>query len=596
MRRDVLERALAEGTVRVDGRRETVATRAVLRGQLVEARLALPAAPFECRAEGGRWLAIAPAPLHPRGELPLGRGRPDLLFEVEATRGSLARLRLETADGSAIAGAQALSALARSGWPVCGDLMRGGIAGGASAGPAITPIGEGVAAPPWPIESDEDPRAGEWRVSEATARVVAAGHPWLLMDEGTEDPGRFMPGERVRAVTRSGAFVAEVRSEGGGAGRDGRRAKGELVARVWSRSGEARGVEERVSEALALRARLMRKGPGRVRHRGTPHTDALRLIHAEADDLPGLSVDRYGPMLRLLITSPAVLRFRDRALAALIEGMGALVPEIDWASAPILEVLHLRSGSPGRLVRTHWLRGGPTAQELLRCDGRGRFAVHERALRYLVDVGQGDPWTSRPGVGLFIDQRVNRERLARKASEGGHWLNLFAHTGAFTVALLAAGASRVTSVDLSAPYLDWLDDNLRENREMLGADPLARHESVRGDGRRYLLADPPGQRLRGVVLDPPTAAAAGRHFWSAEKGLGPMIEASLAHLEPGGVLLVCRNEKRARGGIEGKVAEAAARAGVRLESIRAEPPGPDFPALRGFPEGQSFHGVLAERR
>jgi 23S rRNA G2069 N7-methylase RlmK/C1962 C5-methylase RlmI len=234
-------------------------------------------------------------------------------------------------------------------------------------------------------------------------------------------------------------------------------------------------------------------------------------------------------------------------------------------------------------------------------DGPGRAAlaageglvVHERGLRFRVDPGLGEPEHPRPGTGLYLDQRENRERLARLARGGGRWLNLFAHTGAFSVALLAAGAEEVTSVDLSGAYLRWLEENLALNAEM-GVD-AARHHGVRRDGRRHLGTLPRGERFDGIVLDPPTAAAAGRRFWSAARDLEPLVAEALGRLSPGGVLLVCRNERRAKRALRDVVRRAAEHARVRVGAVREAGPGADFPHRPGFPEGDSFQGAIVQR-
>jgi 23S rRNA G2069 N7-methylase RlmK/C1962 C5-methylase RlmI len=219
--------------------------------------------------------------------------------------------------------------------------------------------------------------------------------------------------------------------------------------------------------------------------------------------------------------------------------------------------------------------------------------VHERGLSFIVDPGLGDPERPRPGVGLYLDQRENRARLSLRARDGGRWLNLFAHTGAFSVALLAAGADAVVSVDLSKPYLDWLEENLGVNGDA-GVD-ASRHRSVRRDGRRFLEELPRGERFAGIVIDPPTAAAAGRRFWSARRDLEPLVGEALARLEPRGVLLVSRNQRRARPDLAELVHAAAGARRVALAALEPADPGPDFPRLPGFREGDSFRGVIAVR-
>jgi len=209
-----------------------------------------------------------------------------------------------------------------------------------------------------------------------------------------------------------------------------------------------------------------------------------------------------------------------------------------------------------------------------------------------VDSGLARPTRSRPGFGLFADQRRNRERIARLVRErgGGRWLNLFCHTGAFSVAALAAGADVVTSVDLSRPYLDTLARNLASNG--LGA---GRNVCVKADAQRYVERLPKGERFDGIVLDPPTAAAAGRRFWSARRQQAKLMGLCLPHLRPGGTLLACRNDHGAKDRLRDVISRVANACGVRLRELRDAPPGPDFPRLRGFREGDAFEGVLATR-
>jgi 23S rRNA (cytosine1962-C5)-methyltransferase len=450
----------------------------------------------------------------------------------------------------------------------------------------------------------------DWKVSRASVSALRRGHPWILSDDETEDPRRYAAGTivRVRAPGVPSPGLARI---------DGPE---RIAARLWcdetGRKGPFVGdVAQRVAAALARRRGLLELDAAQR------PTDAFRLIHGEADGLPGLAVDRLGPLLRVLVTARGALGLAEPVTAALRRTLAARL----GAPPPVVMVEHL-GGAAGPGARVRWLRAGEpgaaqSRAESARADqqtedpcaagadveaeGRGERAgwieaaeageliVRERGLRFRVDPGLREPDNPRPGVGLYFDQRENRARLARHASRGGRWLNLFAHTGAFSVALLAAGAEQVVSVDLSAAYLSWLEENLALNADH--RVDAARHESIRQDGRRYLDELPRGERFDGIVLDPPTAAAAGRRFFSARKDLSPMVAAALRALAPGGWLLLCRNERRAKTSLEEQVREQARGCGVALQNVTDAGPGPDFPRLRGFPEGDSFVGVIAQR-
>ncbi len=557
--------------------------------------------------------ALVPRPAWRRGRLPI-KGDAWLAYTVESVRGEVAELRIE---GDALIPARVLRALAGSGMPVLGDLRRGGVLVGGGLRLEASRDGEVETRRDsdawWPEEpvfraspispdgvvaarrsagssdssSDTTSEAtpDRWPVSAATARIVGGGHPWFLPDAETGSLDRWRPGSFIEAVSPTNASIGVALIEG----------PGRVSARIWSRADSAPGafagpVEVRVARALSRRAPMLERGAARARRNDAPYTDTIRLIHGEADGLPGIAVDRLGPILRMIVTSEgAALALSDRVARALLDPWSGL----GEAPLGLIEVLHLRGESPGRHECVRWWRPPipPDGGDVL--DARGRLVVHEGGLSYWVDPGLGEPEQVRPGVGLFLDQRDNRHRLARFAKAGGRWLNLFAHTGAFSVSLLASGAGEVVSVDLSKRYLEWLDENLALNRSA-GVD-AACHQSLRSDGRRYLAELPPRERFAGIVVDPPTAAAAGRRYWSTESDLAPLVEAALSRLEPGGVLLLSRNHRRAKSDLAELVRDAARVRGVELASIEPADPGPDFPRLRGFREGDSFRGVLAIR-
>jgi 23S rRNA (cytosine1962-C5)-methyltransferase len=510
--------------------------------------LCLDAEPPAAPTGGSSWHALAPA-------LPWRVGQaPGFGYATEEERGGLAKLRLELDEASLDA---ARAWLAAAGAPVLGDVVQGGIlvAGGMRLAPTVELR--------WPEEPVFPPAApapeGVLRISAGTARALARGHPWVLADRETERGDRFAPGTLVALASRDGRRLGLARAEGA---RD-------LAARVWSLgAGPAASIEERV--ALALR----RRGPLLA----GKETDAFRLIHGEADGLPGLAVDRFGPLLRMLVTGRAALPLRERVAAALL---GARLPGLP-ADPPLVEVIHLRERPPGALVSVRLASG---AREAI----PEPLVVREGTLRFRVESGLAEPTRPRPGVGFFLDQRDNRARLAARA-RGGRFLNLFAHTGGFSAALLAGGAERVVSVDLSAPYLAELEANLARS----GLD-LGRHQSVRREARRFLAELDPAERFDGILIDPPTTAASGRRFWSVRRDLEPLAAAALGRLVPGGFLLLTRQDRAGRGRLEALLRAAAGRAGVGLAAVESFPHGVDFPAVDGFPEGAPFEARLVIR-
>ncbi len=520
--------------------------------------------------------ALAPTPPWRRG---LVIGSPDATpretrFEVIRERGGVAEIELVPCGGHS---EQVRIHLAALGSPALGDPAHGGILveGGLrlalvalripSEGIAIEASEEHLAWPEertLPAEAERSDAAPVLDVSEATRAALARGHPWILSDAETGDVGRLRPGALARVEARRDAAPILVRVE----------SPGVVAARVWGRGSRVASVRQRIERALERRASLLADG--------AKETDSYRLLHGEADGFPALFVDRLGPLVRVLLTGRACDLVREAALGILLDRLGRVLGE----DPPVVEVVHLRERPRGRLECVRCVRGSLASSPF---EG-GRVVVRERGLRFVVDPGLGRPETPAPGVGLFLDQRENRERLARLAAGGGRWLNLFAHTGAFSTALLAAGADEVVSVDAAAASLRWLQENLLAN----GLE-ARRHRAVSSDARRFLDRLVPRERFAGIVLDPPTAAAGGRRFWSVRRDFAPLVAACLARLEPGGWLLACRNDRAGRGKLREMVAEAAREARVELAAVEPAPPGIDFPHLEGFPEGDPFEGVLA---
>jgi 23S rRNA (cytosine1962-C5)-methyltransferase len=478
--------------------------------------------------------------------------------------------------------------LADAGMPVVGDLSRGGL--GVTGGVRLVVAEDvGVAANSLAVEWPDEPA---WcleistaqgtvepsiRISDEAARAIRKGHPWILPDASSDPAHRFAPGTRVRIIARTEEAIGWAHIE----------ADPRLAARVWATgdgiadSRAIPSVEARVARALARRRELLDSKDAR-------RTDAFRLIHGEGDDLPGLVIDRVGPLLRVLVTGRASDRIRERVVAALCAQLPVTPEGEPWS---ILELLHLRSRGSLLPDRVRWIAGG--LEQLARQEvglAGDRLCVHERGLVYGVDPGWQNPRQVRPGYGLFVDQRENRARLDPLAARGGRWLNLFAHTGAFSVSLLAAGASHVTSVDLSGAYLERLETNLSLNVD-LGVDPT-RHESVRSDGRRYLEKLESVERFAGIVLDPPTAAAAGRRFWSMSRDLEPILRLCVERLEPGGSLLVTQNRSGPPLGLDHVLERAASRTHRSISRLEPASAGADHPRRPEFPEGDPFEGWL----
>jgi 23S rRNA (guanine2445-N2)-methyltransferase / 23S rRNA (guanine2069-N7)-methyltransferase len=166
-------------------------------------------------------------------------------------------------------------------------------------------------------------------------------------------------------------------------------------------------------------------------------------------------------------------------------------------------------------------------------------------------------------TGLFLDHRPLRRRIFQEA-RGRRFLNLFCYTGAATVQAAVGGAAQTTSVDLSATYLQWLADNLREND--IGGPA---HRLVQADAMAWLEADTGRYDL--VFCDPPTFSNSSRaEDFDVQREHVRLLRAAVARLAPGGVLYFSNNFRRFR-----LDADAVA-AFAHCEDISAQTIPPDF--------------------
>ena len=191
-------------------------------------------------------------------------------------------------------------------------------------------------------------------------------------------------------------------------------------------------------------------------------------------------------------------------------------------------------------------------------DHRGEFLlVEEGAAKLQVNL------FDYLDTGLFLDHRPLRARMALE-SRGRHFLNLFCYTGVATVQAAVQGAAQTTSVDLSATYLEWLADNLRENA--IGG---TRHRIAQADAMAWLRADRDEYDL--VFCDPPTFSNSARaDDFDVQRSHVELLRLATARLAPGGALYFSNNFRRFRLDADAVAAFADA------EDISASTIPPDF--------------------
>ncbi|MCD0423296.1 class I SAM-dependent rRNA methyltransferase [Rubrivivax sp. JA1024] len=389
------------------------------------------------------------------------------------------------------------------------------------------------------------------RLREGKERSLQRRHPWVF--QGSIEKGKADAGETVRVDAADGSFLAWGAYS----------PNSTIRVRAWSfEAGEridAEFFQRRIARALALRARL------------PVASDGVRLIHGEADGLPGLVVDRYGDLLSVQFLSVGSVRWKDVIADALMAQTGARgLYERSDASVRSLEGLEPVTG---------WLRGG----------GGTEVTIREHGWKLTLDVATGHK------TGFYLDQRDNRARFAELVRQQGaqRVLNCFCYTGGFSVAALAGGARHVTSIDSSAPALERVQAHV----ELNGFD-AARSRTQDADVNQFLRDElKAGQRYDAIVLDPPKFAPTAAHAERASRAYKDINRLALKLLEPGGLLLTFS----CSGGISADlfhkiVAGAAMDAGVDGAILARLEGAPDHPTTLFFPEGEYLKGLAIVRQ
>ena len=384
------------------------------------------------------------------------------------------------------------------------------------------------------------------RLREGKERSLLRRHPWVF--EGSIAKGRADAGETVRVEAHDGRFLAWAAFS----------PSSQIRVRAWSFD-EAERIDEgffaaRVQRAVALRARLGVASNG------------VRLVHGEADGLPGLIVDRYGEVLCAQFLSAGTERWREPIADALMAATGA-------------SRLYERSDSGVRNLeglppRTGWLRG----------EGATELVIDEHGWQLTLDVASGHK------TGYYLDQRDNRALFAALVRQLGcqRVLNCYAYTGGFSVAALAGGAAEVTSVDSSAPALQRAQAHVR-----LNGFEASRHTAADADVNAFLRESlKAGRRFDAIVLDPPKFAPSAAHADRASRAYKDINRLAFKLLEPGGLLLTFS----CSGGIGAElfhkiVAGAAMDAEADGAILRRLEGAPDHPTTMCFPEGEYLKGL-----
>lgn len=326
---------------------------------------------------------------------------------------------------------------------------------------------------------------------KANARRIRQGYPWIWADELVLD-------RRTKSL-KPGALAYLEDADRNQMGLVGVNARSKIIARMLDRTPGATIDKDWFARRLEKAGRL----------RATLYDQPFwRWVHAEADGLPGVVVDRFG----------------DTAV---------IQPNAAWADANVTHLINAveASGVPNVVVngsgRARALEGLSDGIEVVRGAVNGPVEVPMNGAVYLADVIGGQK------TGLFFDQRPNHAFAARLAA-GQDVLDLFCHVGGFGLAALAAGARTAMLVDASAPALALARQgadrmNCGDKAETRMGDVFDVLANLARDGRRFGL----------VVSDPPAFAPNKSALSAGLRAYERAARLAADRVLPGGVLVLC---------------------------------------------------------
>jgi 23S rRNA (cytosine1962-C5)-methyltransferase len=408
-----------------------------------------------------------------------------------------------------------------------------------------------------PPKDSEPEIRGAVRISRRAADRLRAGHVWVYRSDVEEWPGELSAG-LVPVTDRRGALLGTGLYS----------PASEIALRLVSReliSDEATWLElvrERLQAAIARRQPLL-----------DAENDACRLVFSEADELPGITADKYAGLVIVQLRQKALDNDAVRGAVAetireaadpetILEREDPRIRELEQLSVPASATLFARDAEH------------PVTSTIFRLNG----------LSFHFDA------TSGQKTGAFLDQRENYAAAARYAR--GEALDVCTYQGGFALHL-ARICPRVTGIDVSRAALEVAERNLEINRNALGK---AEVDWVEADAFA-LLRDwsDAGTVYDTIVLDPPAFAKTKRAVEGALRGYRELNLRALKMLRPGGRLITCScSHHVSLGGFMETLRAAAGDARRRVRLVEVRGAAADHPVVLNVPETEYLKCVILE--
>jgi 23S rRNA (cytosine1962-C5)-methyltransferase len=384
------------------------------------------------------------------------------------------------------------------------------------------------------------------KLKKGQDRKVNAGHPWVYSNEIESDPklAEIPSGGLVKIANAFGNFL--------GFGYYNRHSL--IAVRILTKKEHQEINQEfftkKIEQALKLRADFFDK-------------PFYRLIHSEADGLPGLVADRFDNLIVLQVTTAGMENLLEQIVAAL----NSLVPNL---------TIVLRNDVPARKLEglqeyTKVLQGELPAENIL----------VENGLKFNFDPINGQK------TGWFFDQRENRKFIAELV-KGKDILDCYCYNGGFGINAAAAGANSVTFIDSSDLAIKNVKENISLNNlsagnfEFVNGKVFDELENLTKTGRKFQV----------VVLDPPAFVKSKKDFFAGIKGYEKLTKLATKLVAKNGYLFIASCSHNAS--LQDLIRSSASgidKAGKSAKIVRVFGAGFDHPLHPFLPESEYLKSI-----
>ena len=388
-------------------------------------------------------------------------------------------------------------------------------------------------------------------LQETREKSLKRLHPWIFSKAVKSVSGKPSDGQTVEVISSKGEWLGYAAYS----------AQSQIRARVWSFN-----KDEIVDDAFFLQ-RITRAWQLRTELFDLNQTTGLRVVAAESDGLPGVTIDKYNDVLVCQLLSAGADAWRD----AIVTALKTLFPEHSIYERSDVDVRKKEGLQPV----TGWLHLPRQSGEVI---------IKEHGMSLLVDVVQGHK------TGFYLDQRASRA-AAKRYANAKSVLNCFSYTGTFGVAALQGGALSVTNADLSELALS----TARKNAELNQLD-LSKLDNVKFDVFKLLRQyREQGKQFDMVILDPPKFAESKAQLPGACRGYKDINMVAMQIVKPGGLLLTFSCSGLMDDSLFQKiVADAAIDARRDCLFIEKLTQDSDHPIASFYPEGSYLKGLVCK--